>query len=264
MSVARDHQSSYSDAEPAVESTFDRDTVSFLASLTVHVGLLLALGYSTYFREQSAREALTIIAPVEETIDETKVVLPKDFFVNDRHMAEVGANSSANAEMALSAAEILSDISDVPSPAELTPVDIAKVEVNNVIEMATGLRVDNLPVRGAAGEGTTGAVGAIDRITQDILLSLEERKTLVVWLFDQSGSLTRQRAEINARFDRIYHELGVIEAAGNPAFKRHDDKPLLTSVVGFGQQVNVLIDKPTDNLTEIKEAVGLLVNKSTC
>jgi hypothetical protein len=111
-----------------------------------------------------------------------------------------------------------------------------------------------VPVRGAAGVGTTGAIGAIDRITQDILLSLEERKTLVVWLFDQSGSLTRQRAEINERFDRIYDELGVIEAAGNPAFARHDDKPLLTSVVGFGQKVNFLIDKPTDDLAAIKNA----------
>lgn len=256
MSIAEDPRVSYSPSESIVENTFDRDTVSFLASLLVHVGLLIALGLSTYFEEHRSRDALTIVAPLEDAIDETEVLPPEDFFVNDRPMAEVGANSSAEAEMALSAAEILSDISDVPSPAELNPVDVAEVEVNNVIEMATGLRIDNLPVRGATGEGTTGAVGAIDRITQDILLSLEERKTLVIWLFDQSGSLTRQRAEINERFDRIYHELGVIEAAGNPAFKRHDDKPLLTSVVGFGQQVNVLIDKPTDNLAEIKEAVA--------
>jgi hypothetical protein len=94
-------------------------------------------------------------------------------------------------------------------------------------------------------------------------MSLEERKTLVIWLFDQSGSLTRQRAEINDRFDRIYHELGVIEAAGNPAFSRHDDKPLLTSVIAFGQQVNFLIDKPTDNLAEIKDAVAAMKQDDT-
>ncbi len=32
---------------------------------------------------------------------------------------------------------------------------------------------------------------------------------------------------IAQRFDRVYDELGVIEASGNPAFRRHDDKPLL-------------------------------------
>lgn len=258
MSIAGDSRAPYPASEPAVERPFDGDTVSFLASLVVHVGLLLALGFSTYFQEQHTRNALTIFAPVEETVEDSQILPPEDFFVNDRPMAEVGANSSAEAEMALSAAEMLSDISDIPSPAELNPVDVAKLEVNNVIEMATGLRIDHLPVRGAAGEGTTGAVGAIDRITQDILLSLEERNTLVIWLFDQSGSLTRQRAEINDRFDRIYHELGVIEAAGNPAFKRRDDKPLLTSVIAFGHKVNFLIDKPTDNLAEIKAAVATM------
>jgi len=230
--------------------------MSLLASLVVHVGVLLTLGFLTYLQESHTRDALTIVAPSEELVEEREVLLPKDFFMSDRLMPEVGANSSAEAEMALSAAEILSDISDVPSPVELNPVDVGKIEVNNVIELATGLRIDNLPVRGTAGEGTTGAVGAIDRITQDILSSLEERKTLVVWLFDQSPSMTRQRAEINERFDRIYQELGVIEAAGNPAFNRHDDKPLLTSLVAFGQKVKFLIDKPTDNLAEIKDAVA--------
>ncbi|MEO8497736.1 MAG: vWA domain-containing protein, partial [Planctomycetota bacterium] len=258
MSIAGNLRASDPVLETNAESPFDRDTVSFLASLVLHVGLLLTLGFLTYFQEPRTRNVLTIFAPVEETLEEREVLPPKDFFMNDRPMPEVGANSSADAEMALSAAQILSDISDVPSPVELNPVDVAKIEVNNVIELATGLRIDNLPVRGAAGEGTTGAIGAIDRITQDILLSLEERKTLVIWLFDQSGSLTRQRAEINERFDRIYDELGVIEAAGNPAFKRHDEKPLLTSVVAFGEKVNFLIDKPTDNLAEIKEAVAAM------
>ena len=256
MSIAGDPRASCPVSETNAESPFDRDTIGFLASLVMHVGLLFGLGFLTYFQESRTRDALTIFAPDEESLEEREVLPPEDFFMNDRPMAEVGANSAAEAEMALSAAEILSDISDVPSPVELNPVDVAKIEVNNVIELATGLRIDNLPVRGAAGEGTTGAAGAIDRITQDIMMLLEERKTLVVWLFDQSGSLTRQRAEINERFDRIYHELGVIEAAGNPAFNRHDDKPLLTSVIAFGQKVDFRIDKPTDNLAEIKDAVA--------
>jgi hypothetical protein len=237
-------------------SIFDSDSLGFAVSLLFHIAVMLALGLSPLLREAEVRNALTILAPVEEELEEQEVKLPEDFFVNERPTAEVGANSMSDAAEALSAAELLSDISDVPSPVELTPIEVAPIEINKTIEIATGLRIENLPVRGAAGEGTTGAVGAIDRITQDILLSLEERKTLVIWLFDQSGSLNRQRASINERFDRIYDELGVIEAAGNAAFKRHDDKPLLTSVIAFGDRVNFVIDKPTDNLVEIKEAVA--------
>ena len=93
---------------------------------------------------------------------------------------------------------------------------------------------ENLLIKGAGSTGTVGADGAIDRITNEILLSLDERPTLVVWLFDQSGSLKAQRESIAERFDRVYNELGVIEASGNPAFSRHQDKPLLTAVASFG------------------------------
>ena len=74
-------------------------------------------------------------------------------------------------------------------------------------------------------------------------------------MFDQSGSLAMQRQEIRDRFERIYRELGVLEAAENPAFARHSDKPLLTAVLSFGQQITDMLKEPTDNLSEIKEAI---------
>ena len=76
-----------------------------------------------------------------------------------------------------------------------------------------------------------------------------------MWLFDQSGSLKAQRESIAKRFDRVYDELGMIEASGNPAFRRHEDKPLLTLVASFGESSNLLTQKPTDDVAEIKAAV---------
>ena len=234
----------------------DADSASFLASFFFHVCLLCILAYAPVLLDNE-RVALTITTPLEEEhIDEDAPPPAEQFQMNDLPMVEIGANSVNSGEMALAAAEILSDLSQVPSPVDVRPVDEARLETNVTIELATGMRIDNLPVRGSVGEGTTGAQGAIDRITQDILLSLEERPTLVVWLFDQSGSLLRQRAEINARLDRIYEELGVIEAAGNPAFRKHQKKPLLTAVMAFGDQVQFLLEKPSDDILEIKQAVA--------
>ena len=259
VSVAHDWQSAND-----TDSLLDSDTLGFVLSLLFHIGVIVALGVVPFFgNRREVREALTLLPTATEELEEHEIQLPEDFFANDRPLPEVGANSSADTEMALSAAEVLSDISDVPSPVEIREVDVAPVLINNEIKVATGLRVENLPVRGSVGEGTTGAVGAIDRITQDLLLSLEERKTLVVWFFDQSGSLTRQRQQINDRLERIYHELGVIEAAGNPAFKRHDDKPLLTSIIAFGDQMKYVLDKPTDQLAEIKKAVSSIEQDNT-
>jgi hypothetical protein len=160
-------------------------------------------------------------------------------------------------------APTVSEISQIPNHLEIEhQVDAnVSVEINNAIEVATGLTYNqNMAVKGAAGVGTTGASGAIDRITHEILLSLEERKTLVVWLFDGTASLIPQRKAIHDRFGQIYKELGIIEAAGNEAFTQHDSKPLLASVVTFGRGVELKTKKPTDNISELQAAVASIQN----
>jgi hypothetical protein len=239
------------------ETPFDGDSTGFIASLIFHLCLLLALGLIPLVLT-SQQVALTITAPVED-IPEEQLELPQEVYFSEQPSVEVGANSLSGVEVALSVAPIVSDISDVPNLMEVNTTDVSQIEVNETIQEATGLHYnENLAVKGAHGQGETGAAGAVDRITHEILLSLEERKTLVIWLFDQSGSLSRQRSAIHDRFDRIYEELGVIEAAGSEAFAKHENKPLLTAVVGFGNNVNLLTEKPTDNLAEIKEAVAAL------
>src|SRR5205085_3007755 len=58
------------------------------------------------------------------------------------------------------------------------------------------------------------------------------------------------------RMDRIYDELGVVEASQNPAFAKYNDKPLLTSVVVFAHESRTLIARPTDQLPQIKAAIA--------
>ncbi|MCO6454514.1 MAG: VWA domain-containing protein [Pirellulaceae bacterium] len=239
------------------ETPFDGDSTGFIASLIFHLCLLLALGLVPLVLT-SDQVSLTITAPVEEPLEEV-LELAKDVYFAEQPSVEVGANSFQGLEVALSLAPEVSEVSEVPNLMEVTTTDVAQIEINETIRQATGLHYsENLAVKGAVGQGETGASGAVDRITHEILLSLEERKTLVVWLFDQSGSLTRQREAIHDRFAKIYEELGVLEAAGSEAFAKHDNKPLLTSVVAFGNNVSLLTEKPTDNLAEIQAAVAAI------
>jgi hypothetical protein len=102
-------------------------------------------------------------------------------------------------------------------------------------------------------------------LTHEILASLEQRPTLVAWLFDESGSLREERTRIRERMRRIYKELGVIEAAKNPAIEQHKSKsekkvphafiPLLTAVVGFGAEPRMITREPTDDFGVIAEAI---------
>lgn len=258
MSLAKNLQQWWQTKTGEEETPFDGDSSAFFASLLFHMMLLIVLGLVP-FVFHNPNVSLTIAAPLNEEFEEPDLMVPKDFADSPLIAEDIGANSVGDTGMAMSLAQIVSDVSVVPSPTDLPVEPVGQVALNFEVAVATGQNFSkNLTVKGATGEGVTGAAGAIDRLTQEILRSLEERKTLVVWLFDQSPSLARERVAINERFDRIYEELGVIEAAGNPAFAKHEDKPLLTSVMAFGQDIKLMTKQPTDSLPEIKAAVDAI------
>lgn len=245
------------------ETPFDGDSPAFLVSLVTHLVLVVALGLTPLIIQEN--QVTLTVTSVPEDEEKIELKIPEEFYFSEQRSEEVGANSVQGEAMALSEAPIISEVSVIPSHQDILPeVENATVEINNAIEVATGLNYNaNLAVKGAAGEGTTGAVGAIDRLTHEILLSLEERKTLVVWCFDSTASLIPQRNAIHDRFDKIYEELGIIEAAGNKAFAKHEDRPLLSSVVSFGNNVELVTKKPTDSLAELKSAVKGIQNDNS-
>lgn len=236
------------------DTPFDGDGPYWLFSLVFHLALILAITFLA-FDEPIERMAMELMAipDAEEELEE----IPEEFHFSDQVQEKIGAHSEHGDEMALSQAANLDVISEIPKPSDMPEREFGQIELNDTIQISTGLTVDKLPVKGHAGTGVAGSEGAIDRITHEILMSLEERETLVVWLFDQSGSLTRQREEILERFDRVYEELGSIEDTGNSAFAQHgDEAPLLSSIISFGANVSLLTEQPTADLDELKEAIA--------
>ena len=100
--------------------------------------------------------------------------------------------------------------------------------------------------------GTTeqagGTEGAVDRITLEIASSLRQRKTLPVWLFDESLSLESRRELITNRFDSIYRQLGLMEDLDTQG-------ALKTGIIGYGENIHVLVKEPSSDLTELTNAV---------
>jgi hypothetical protein len=229
-----------------------QDMTALGVSTVVHITALIVL--VSILRFAPIRETLSFaVMPPDEPLEEDLV--PQDFHFSPDSYDTVGAlaeNGLAAARPVAPNAAATSEISYELEP-DTAVGEIAVQEFDRTVLEGPSIP-ENVIVQGAGSVGTTGATGAVDRITHEILLSLDKRPTLVVWLFDQSGSLKPQRESIAKRFDRVYDELGIIENAGNDAFQ-HADQPLLTAIAQFGSNVELLTPKPTDDLAEIKAAV---------
>ncbi len=230
------------------------DVRAWLTSLALHLVVLLAAAVLSFVLPRAA-EDLAISYELPELIEEEEP-LPQEFLSADEPMEDYGALSQAGADSARAMATVVEDHSLVVfEPEEITDLgERMVVEIDAPIFQGPEA-FEELPVQGVGHVGVSGAVGAIDRLTHEILKSVEQQPTLVVWLFDQSGSLRDERARILERFHGIYDQLGVIEAAKIPAFEQHKDKPLLTAVVEFGASPQVLTKQSTDKIEEIEAAV---------
>lgn len=245
----------WSEEELEEESLLENgEATALIGSMLVHLIIILMLALVP-LRPSIDEEAVVIVSPPEYS--QEKIEMIDEVTYSDVPQTKVGANSMSDMAMAEASAENFAEFAEIPNPVDLVPTDLGQIMANQMFQQAVAPLDKLTDQKGKVGQGTQGADGAVDRITFEILQSLEERPTLVVWLFDQSGSLHRQRQEIRDRFDRIYTELGIAKESGAKGFKRDDDEsPLLTSVVGFGSGVTLYTTDPTEDLSEIKTIVN--------
>ncbi len=244
-----------------VETPIDGDAPFWVVSLGFHLILLVLL----------ARFVITVDKPKDFNliVDATDAIdlieLPPEVAFDEEPMEELGAKDDDSFELANAEApeiaienETREDF-DVPVLEDLGEI----VSTNDDFLEDTAQVLTEVSQTGAAGYSVKGASGAVDRLTEEILLSLQERKTTVVWMFDQSASLLRQREEIQKRFEKIYKELGVLQKAGDDSFAKHDDRPLLTQVWAFGQTINPMLEEETDDPELIQDSIGKIPRDQT-
>ena len=231
---------------------FSDQSAAFVGSMIVHLAVLLFLGLTPLIQAHDPEAIVIVSSPPPQEIEDLKVIDVVTY--SDVPQEEVGADSTAEAEMAQATAEMFAEIAQIPNPVELQPDLKGDIFVNNLFNQPVAPLERLEKQRGKSGEGVKGAAGAIDRLTFEILQSLEERPTLVVWLFDQSGSLIHQKTDIRNRFDKIYEELGVVAKARERKMSAEERRasPLLTSIIGFGKDVKLFTEDPIDDLDEIK------------
>ncbi len=227
---------------------FAGDAPALAVSLVVHVALLLALAAVVIPPVPHAPPPITILQdppdPIEpEDTEPPELVVgpPEDF---------VGARGDAAEQAAASLAPVLAETSAVPvEVVELFEHGDLHVAAPDDAVVPQGLDITaDVAIRGDVAVGTSGARGAVDRLTAEIRASLDQKPTLVCWIFDQSISLVGQRQEIATRLGRVFDEL---DAAGPEA----DRGDLTHMVFAYGRQVTAAVPQPTSDCTRVVRAI---------
>jgi len=224
------------------------DTTAWAVSLVIHVVALLGLALIGIQKIDLPSSAITIVAEVEP-IEEDLLIAPE--MVVAAEESSPAASDARNLEVATAVA---SEISDDP----VVTVDVAEafegeIAIDPLDLPPTGADLGAFLQTGRIGEGDTGVGiagtgGAVDRLTVEIAASLQQRTTVVCWVFDQSVSLAGQRREIAERLDRVFEELGL-------ATRESHGHELLNLVFAFGQKVNPVVTQPTQETAPVVAAI---------
>ena len=244
--AARRHEADPVDAPSWGAAGMARDIPALAASLVVHVVLLLWLALVGVATPEPARVPVTVIeAPTER--EEEVDLEPQEMIVSDTATQTGASGEDQSADVAQALAPVLDTVSLTTVTAD--PDLVGDIQIDPVDELPTASEIDEtVVVRGAVGATTSGAAGAVDRLTVEIDASLRQRPTVVVWVFDQSVSLSAQRKEIASRLERVFHELGADRTVRN--------RPELQNlVVAYGKAVSLVTRKPTDEVEEVIRAI---------
>lgn len=241
-----------SDAEPGAFLDFLRrfgTAPAWVTSVGIHMLGLLLLSTIVYYPPTNLLSASLTTEMLD--FDDEPVVLDNveiDTIGTNAPVTMSGASLSAASDSKQAAQqEVEQQIEE-----QLTPVSVGLMS-DDVQEVAQDDLVQKVNKSGsAATENTGGTQGAIDRLTFELLASLRERKTLVVWMFDASLSMQSRRELIADRFENVYRQLEALDGASS--------KHLKTAVVTFGEKTQILTPEAIDGIKDIVPLVRKIKN----
>ena len=224
--------------------------IALLVSVGVHVVALGILGLVKIV--QNVSSMATVSTVVDHEGDDS--FQPRfDSTVSDQIGSTDGDITSFSASQ--EASSVLSK--DTQTEIERSVDSNVNVSAPMTDELPRPSRTDVLATVATSGttEHAGGVNGAIDRLSWEIANSLREKKTLVVWLFDVSPSLSGRRAQIADRVENVYKQLTELNVGA--------DKALRSAVAVFGEKCTIVTDKPLDDAADLVKAVRKIKSEAS-
>ncbi len=239
-----------------VETPFDGGVPFWMISLIAHLAFILLI--AKLIVPGAQKRSQTNFSATTEPLELIEEVVPD---VEFEDMMEDDSGAVGESDTSLEDAELAMTIIDLQADAPEEDLDLDFSEDGFVSAGIDGMEdgaeaFAEIATKGEAGTAVAAASGAVDRISEEILQSLESNKTLIVWLFDQSGSLLEQRSQIMNRLDKVYQDLEASGLLGDQDQAQLQNQRLLTDVIAFGNTINPMLKQPTPLYNKASDAIG--------
>jgi len=259
-------------------------------SLVVHVVILSVLAAATFTSQDAIKKIINFDSALASYRNGEPEMLPiyadpdnipRDRAIGDEHASTTGEPAmmvvgDSNGEEG--GGVIVASGVGSGRPSNTPRVrGVGKGQINEGSSMP-GVKVDGLggspltllPVAPAADLGGGGKIAgdpifdvkeigvALDQLAREILRHLQDHKLTVVWLFDESISMQDDQKIILEKFDRVSSELKLnVEPSKKSALA------LTHAIVGFGQGIDYVLEKPREDIDQIGRAIKHLKVDST-
>lgn len=216
-------------------------------SLMVHVGVLVGLMSISWVIESQVDFELTSIIEPEDVKEE-------EYVISTEVTEDIGSNSDLNILGPSMAAAQDAGFDNHREEQDRIEDQLIDPRVKMIEPMMSANEAELMEVIDLTGttEHAGGTSGAIDRLTQEIADSVRQRKTMVVWVLDESLSMESRRELVAKRFRSIYGQLKSLDIGV--------EESLTTGIIGYGQNVRVLVKEPTNDIDVLTKAVDEIKN----
>ena len=217
---------------------------SISISFLVNVILFMVLSLITVVLENK-RESLIVLesSPVEYDHYEEPVELI-DITTFDQKVTVLKPESQSPLSVSN---EILNTI---PQLDIISGISLEKVQDFSVVSETDVIQNINI---GTSISQDTSVGGVLDRLTIEIANNAKNNDLNVIWLFDASISLSKQREDIRDRFDKIIQEIGMNSFS-------HSIKHTICS---FGSSLSILNSNPTNDKDILYKSIDSIVLDET-
>ena len=229
---------------------------SVLVSIALHAGLLMVL---TLWKFSDA-DPSSQVAPIQTVIAEERTIEQFTEELDDSDEIADSINFFGGSVTAATAPAAAEAVAIEPERAIEDPDFNVRIAPRQMFASdRIGDDLGETSIAGEVGAVVEGYGAALGRLTQELMRLMRSQRLLVVWLFDESGSMKDDQEEVKQRIDRVYQELKLVDAEparGSTRTKSGTGRDvLLTAIASFGAGFHIHTRQPTSDVTQLLQAI---------